>query len=177
MIPSDLPESVPDITDTTTATNHHHHQVHSFEERLKSASLPPPGPSHFVARRQLWLSPPDNFVPRPSPPSGTRQKLDTLLSTPNAVNNNDVWKGGVEKVWNGLYRGAKLKKRLPLGTVVKIIHCAWVHDDTWPAGAVAPDSDEVLQDASSTDWLLGSHTGAVTQSSGTLWTKDSADIR
>ncbi|EEB86773.1 hypothetical protein MPER_16145, partial [Moniliophthora perniciosa FA553] len=118
--------------------------------------------------RQLWLSPPDNFVPRPSPPpSGTRQKLDTLLGAPNAVNNNDVWKGGVEKVWNGLYHGAKLKKSLPLGTVVKIIHCAWVRDDTWPAGAVAPDSDEVLQDASTTEWLLGSHPGAVTQSSGT----------
>ncbi|KAK7060475.1 hypothetical protein VNI00_001240 [Paramarasmius palmivorus] len=185
---------IPTSSETAGTSSNQHH---SFEERLKSSALPPPGPSHFVARRQLWLTPPDNVIPNPSPPSTTRQKLDTLLSTPNAVNNNEVWKGGVEKVWHGLYHGSRLKKRLPLGTVVspkhlsfvlhiqlvpvlskvKIIHCAWVRDETWPANTTVPDSDDALQDNPTTDFLLGSRTGANTQGSGTPWTEDGADIR
>jgi hypothetical protein len=29
---------------------------------------------------------------------------------------------------------------------IKIVHAAWVHDGTWPAGAMAPDSDDILLD-------------------------------
>ena len=29
---------------------------------------------------------------------------------------------------------------------VKIVHAAWARDNTWPPGAVAPESDDILLD-------------------------------
>jgi len=29
---------------------------------------------------------------------------------------------------------------------IKIIHCAWIKDETWPPGAVAPEPDDILED-------------------------------
>lgn len=102
------------ITSNTLPT-----QPHSFEDRLESSQLPPPGPSHYEARRALWLKP-NGHRREPLPPSTSRHKLETLLNAPNAVNNNDVWKGGVEKVWKGLSTGVTLKKRLPMAMVVSV---------------------------------------------------------
>ncbi|KAL0570095.1 hypothetical protein V5O48_011870 [Marasmius crinis-equi] len=121
-------------------------QSSSFEDRLKSASnLPPPGPSHYAARRALWLTP-TGHVREPLPPSTSRRKLETLLATPNAADDDNVWNGGIEKVWKGLSSGVTLKKRLPMSMVIKIIHCAWVQDETWPSGAIAPEPDDILED-------------------------------
>ncbi|KAJ3722402.1 hypothetical protein C8R42DRAFT_554645, partial [Lentinula raphanica] len=106
--------------------------------------LPPPGPSYYVARRALWLRcPPDtNATARESSPSVSRNKLENLLSTPAAIYDDEIWESGIHKVWKGLSAGASLKRRLPLNLVIKIIHCAWVRDETWPAGAVAPEPDD-----------------------------------
>lgn len=29
---------------------------------------------------------------------------------------------------------------------IKIVHAAWLRDDTWPSGALAPESDDILLD-------------------------------
>ncbi|KAF9268163.1 hypothetical protein L218DRAFT_599418 [Marasmius fiardii PR-910] len=146
-------------TDPPSAT-----RTQSFEERLKAPDLPPPGPSYYAARRALWLTPTDH-IREPATPSSSRRKLEKLLSTPDTVTNDQVWKGGVEKVWKGLSSGVSLKKKLPMELVVKILHCAWVQDGTWPAGAIAPESDDVLLEAPTTDWLAGNGTNT-TQSRG-----------
>lgn len=88
-----------------------------FEETLSHASLPPPGPLYYAARRALWLAP-TNEAPLPSIPSTSRQRLEHLLGMPGAVQNEDVWKAGVEKVWKGLVAGGRLKRRLPMNIVV-----------------------------------------------------------
>lgn len=62
---------------------------------------------------------------------------------PGAVDNDQAWKDGIEKVWKGLVNGGRLKRSLPLTLVIKVIHAGWLRDpDTWPSGAVAPDSDQ-----------------------------------
>ncbi|KAJ7590899.1 hypothetical protein C8J56DRAFT_546228 [Mycena floridula] len=115
----------------------------SFESRLAESDLPPPGPSHYAARRALWLAAP--VTPPQSPPnspSNSRQRLELLLSSPGAVNNDEIWKSGVEKVWRGLNAGQRLKRTLPLNLVIKILHFAWIRDSTWPVGLEAgPDSE------------------------------------
>ncbi|KZP24525.1 hypothetical protein FIBSPDRAFT_668002, partial [Athelia psychrophila] len=102
------------------------------------ASLPPPGPSHYSARRQLWLAQTGRSPPPPAP-STSRERLEELLSMPGAATNDEVWKAGVERVWRGLVTGGRLKRRLPMNLVIKIIHAGWLRDpETWPAGAAAP---------------------------------------
>jgi hypothetical protein len=93
----------------------------AFEDSLSTASLPPPGPAHYLARRALWLAPAPE-PPLPPVPSTSRQRLEQLLSIPGAVENEEVWKAGVEKVWKGLVAGGRLKRRLPMNLVV----CSYV---------------------------------------------------
>ncbi|KAG0709800.1 hypothetical protein DFH29DRAFT_885852 [Suillus ampliporus] len=110
---------------------------------ISNPEFPPPGPAHYAARRALWLTP--TKVQRRSPPSSSRQRLEQLLSQPGAVNNEQAWKDGIEKVWKGLVNGGRLKRSLPLSLVIKVIHAGWLRDpDTWPAGAVAQDSGQDL---------------------------------
>ncbi|KAJ4478309.1 hypothetical protein J3R30DRAFT_3290194 [Lentinula aciculospora] len=117
----------------------------SFQRILEASELPPPGPLYYAARRALWLkSPNNNNAPRILPPSTSRLKLENLLNTPDAVYNDELWEGGIQKVWKGLSGGASLKRRLPMNLVIKIVHCAWIRDETWPSGAVAPDPDDIL---------------------------------
>ncbi|KAG6903471.1 hypothetical protein C0995_005494 [Termitomyces sp. Mi166 len=121
--------------------------VQSFDDLLDSSQLPPPGPELYAARRALWLTPRPN--PRTSlsgSHSASRQRLEQLLSAPNAAEGDYAWNHGVKKVWESLDAGGKLKKRLPLSLIIKIIYAAWLRDDTWPAGAVAPEPDDVLPD-------------------------------
>jgi hypothetical protein len=89
----------------------------AFEDSLSTTSLPPPGPAHYAARRALWLAPAPE-APLPPMPSTSRQRLEHLLSMPGAVESEEVWKGGVEKVWKGLVAGGRLKRRLPMNLVV-----------------------------------------------------------
>ncbi|THV08372.1 hypothetical protein K435DRAFT_771891 [Dendrothele bispora CBS 962.96] len=118
----------------------------SFDELLQSSTLPPPGPEHYAARRALWLSVNTAGPKSSTKPSTSHQKLEKLLNTPNAIYNDQVWVGGVRKVWSGLSGGSALKKPLPMNLVIKIIHSAWIRDDTWPTGAIAPEPDDVLPD-------------------------------
>jgi len=69
-----------------------------------------------------------------------------VLSAPDALTNDDVWFGSVEKIWKGLGAGGRLKRRLPMRLVIKIIHSAWLRDQTWPAGEMAPEPDDELPD-------------------------------
>ena len=91
----------------------------SFQERLATSSLPPPGADHFAARRALWLSPGPS-PPRPTEANPSRQKLEALLTSPNALEDDQIWDTGVNKVWRGLIGGARLKRRLPLALVVSV---------------------------------------------------------
>ncbi|KAF8138480.1 hypothetical protein EV363DRAFT_1252136 [Boletus edulis] len=103
--------------------------------------LPPPGPDHYTARRARWLAstdtlPPPRHVPQP------HARLQCLLNHPDP-HTDPVWNHGIDKVWNGLAKGNRLKHRLPMDLVIKVIHAAWRRDpETWPEDAVAPDSDE-----------------------------------
>jgi len=121
----------------------------SFDDILAAADLPPPGPAYYTARRALWLTPSPSLHVQPREPSTSRQKLENLLNPPGAVCDERVWKGGVEKVWKGLAAGGRLKRGLPLNLVIRIIHSAWLRDpETWPSGAVAPETDDILEDVS-----------------------------
>lgn len=121
------------------------HNSSTSSSLIFNPNLPPPGPAHYAARRALWLTP--TKVPNRSPPSSSRQRLEHLLSEKDAVNSEEAWKNGIEKVWKGLVNGGRLKRSLPLSLVIKVIHAGWLRDpDTWPPGAAAPDSDQDLAD-------------------------------
>ncbi|KAI6163081.1 hypothetical protein EDD17DRAFT_1571088 [Pisolithus thermaeus] len=108
---------------------------------LVGASLPLPGPAHYAARRALWLTP--TKVPEHAPSSSSRLRLEQLLSQPGAVRSDEAWKGGVQKVWNGLVGGGRLRRRLPMNLVIKVIHAGWLRDpETWPSGAEVPESED-----------------------------------
>jgi len=83
--------------------------------------------------------------PRPPEPSSSRRKLEQVLGAPDALTSDDVWFGSIEKIWKGLGSGGRLKRRLPMRLVIKIIHSAWLRDQTWPAGAAAPEPDDELE--------------------------------
>ncbi|KIM90967.1 hypothetical protein PILCRDRAFT_25393, partial [Piloderma croceum F 1598] len=118
----------------------------AFEDTLSTIALPPPGPAHYTARRALWLAPVPE-APLPPVPSTSRQRLEHLLSMPGAVESEEVWKSGVEKVWKGLVAGGRLKRRLPMNLVIKILHAGWIRDpETWPAGEVAPETDDNMNE-------------------------------
>lgn len=111
------PFDSPHLSPTPTARSEPP-RMSPFQERLAALDLPPPGADHFAARRTLWLS------PGPNPPCATeanpsRQRLEALLAPPGAVEDDDVWKTGVDRVWRGLVAGARLKHRLPLALVVR----------------------------------------------------------
>ncbi|GLB33974.1 hypothetical protein LshimejAT787_0108580 [Lyophyllum shimeji] len=131
----------------------------SFDDILAEAKLPPPGPDHYAARRRLWLASRPNLQHAPVVPSTSRRRLEHILSAPHAVEDDDVWRNGVAKVWNTLSAGGRLKRRLPMALIVKVIHAAWLRDGTWPAGAVAPEPDDVLPDDLSTSLVDPSITG------------------
>lgn len=88
----------------------------SFDEILQSSSLPDPGPDLYDARRRLWLTP--RVKPATHPPSSSRQKLEFLLSQPDAIRNQDLWHHSLEKIWDGLTSGGRLKYRLPMNLIV-----------------------------------------------------------
>ncbi|KAI0921689.1 hypothetical protein AcW1_004411 [Taiwanofungus camphoratus] len=92
--------------------------VSSFESRLAMASLPPPGPAYFHARRALWWASGPN-PPQRNQASTSRQKLEDMLRQEGAVESDQVWDAGLARVWNGLINGVRLKKRLPLSMVVR----------------------------------------------------------
>ncbi|KAJ3894015.1 hypothetical protein GG344DRAFT_42110 [Lentinula edodes] len=130
----------------------------SFQHILETSELPPPGPLYYAARRALWLKSPDNNTPRQFSPSTSRHKLENLLDTPDAIYSDAVWEGGIHKVWKGLSGGASLKRRLPLNLVIKIVHCAWVRDETWPMGRVAPEPDDMVTEEAQSSQVLSETT-------------------
>ncbi|KAI0311969.1 hypothetical protein OF83DRAFT_1177075 [Amylostereum chailletii] len=137
----------------------------TFELLLQNTPLPPPGPEHFEARRALWTSPAISQA-SPSPTSSqSRMKLETLLNTPGALEDNQIWEGGLKRVWKSLVGGGRLKNLLPLTLVVrfnffvpytyhpssdfaslgfkdKILYAGWLRDGTWPSGQHVPDDDD-----------------------------------
>ncbi|KAJ3002551.1 hypothetical protein NUW54_g5787 [Trametes sanguinea] len=118
----------------------------NFEQRLAAAALPDPGPDYFLARRAIWCTPAVND-PAPTPANASRLRLESLLDVPGAIEDDDTWRSGLDKVWEGLVAGARLRHRLPLALVIKILQAGWIREGTWPRGAVAPDSDDAGQTA------------------------------
>jgi len=129
----------------------------AFDDLLAAANLPPPGPEYYAARRKLWLTPRKGIQKTARQPPPGHRKLEALLNLPDAATNDQVWHGGVAAIWMNMATGASLKCGLPLPLMVgglvclsdiystplqiKVIYAAWLRDATWPAGAVAPDSD------------------------------------
>jgi hypothetical protein len=91
----------------------------TFDQILQQAELPNPGPEYYEARRRLWLTP--RMVPSPRGLSSAREKLEEILSRPNAVHSINLWNNGLERVWKGLSSGGNLKIRLPMALVVRIL--------------------------------------------------------
>lgn len=90
----------------------------SWDDILAAAELPPPGPDHYAARRNLWLTP-RHIAESSSPDTSTsRKRLEEVLSLPDAVYNDEVWESGIGKVWKGLNSGGNLKRRLPMALMV-----------------------------------------------------------
>ncbi|KAJ7178972.1 hypothetical protein C8R46DRAFT_619972 [Mycena filopes] len=116
----------------------------SSSSSADSTTPPLSGVDLYNARRALWLTP--TVPPRAPDPSSSRRKLEQVLSTPDALTSDEVWFGSVEKIWKGLGAGGRLKRRLPMTLVIKIIHSAWLRDQTWPVGAAAPEPDDELPD-------------------------------
>lgn len=138
----------------------HFHGVYlfkTFEQVLQHADLPEPGPAYYQARRRLWLTPRKDLAPRLTP-SLAQKKLEAMLNQPNAIHSIQAWNNGLERVWQGLCSGGKLKTFLPMSLIVcnhhtlslhilhlhkiKIVHASWLQDGTWPAGMEAPSSDD-----------------------------------
>ncbi|KAI0663250.1 hypothetical protein C8Q70DRAFT_1050926 [Cubamyces menziesii] len=117
--------------------------IPTFEQRLAAAEMPHPGPELFYARRTLWCTPGPN-PPARSEPTAPRVRLEALLADPGAVEDDSTWEAGLNRVWDGLIGGVRLKHRLPLALVIKILQAGWIHEGTWPRGAVVPDSDEEI---------------------------------
>ncbi|KAI0774104.1 hypothetical protein C8Q74DRAFT_809691 [Fomes fomentarius] len=118
--------------------------VSLFQQRLRDADLPLPGVDHFAARRTLWWTPGPN-EPSPTEANSSRRRLEALLAHPGALEDDDIWEAGVDRVWRGLVNGAKLKHRLPLALVIKILQAGWIREGTWPKGAIVPDSDDTIE--------------------------------
>ncbi len=91
----------------------------TFDQILQHTELPNPGPEYYEARRRLWLTP--RISPSPQGPSSAREKLEEILSRPNAVHSINLWNNGLERVWKGLSSGGNLKSRLPMALVVRIL--------------------------------------------------------
>ncbi|KAI0650267.1 hypothetical protein C8Q79DRAFT_942915 [Trametes meyenii] len=127
-------------TPTTTQSS----SMSVFEQRLLAAELPPPGPDHFTSRRNLWTMPGLSST-SPTQPNTSRLRLEILLASPGALENDETWSAGLDRVWRGLVGCAKLKHRLPLALVIKILQAGWIREGTWPRGAVAPDSNDELE--------------------------------
>ncbi|CAK5275408.1 unnamed protein product, partial [Mycena citricolor] len=89
-----------------------------------------------------WLTPTDPIRTPDLEPSSSRRKLERILSSPDALTSNEIWRNHVEKIWNGLNAGGKLRRRLPMHLVIKIIHSSWLRDSTWPVGQAAPEPDD-----------------------------------
>ncbi|KAF5387726.1 hypothetical protein D9615_000552 [Tricholomella constricta] len=151
----------------------------TFDDILAATDLPPPGPDYYAARRTLWLAPRPSVQHAPVVPSTSRQRLEHLLSLSPHPEDEYVWNNGLAKVWKTLDAGGRLKRRLPMALIIRVIHAAWVRDDTWPAGAVAPEPDDVLpgtppapliseySSGATTPWLASNH-GDVETSENTV---------
>ncbi|KAI0050198.1 hypothetical protein FA95DRAFT_1460529, partial [Auriscalpium vulgare] len=108
-----------------------------FTQLLEAAQLPPPGPEYFAARRALWRT---RTVP-PKDPTPATVKLEALLEQPGALESDQIWSAGLNKIWRGLVGGGRLKNLLPLRTVIKILFAGWRKDGTWPEGTAIVDDD------------------------------------
>lgn len=156
-----LPSMLPGQSNATNAAIITPQVTSNFEQLLASSLADMPattGPAFYAARRALWLTPPPNAVPKQPVVSTSRRRLAKLLHTPNAVQNETIWRSDIQKIWQGLNSGAQLKRSVPLELVVrrtcsscavplrlfqiKIVQSAWIRDNTWPSGAVAPADSE-----------------------------------
>ncbi|OJT09039.1 hypothetical protein TRAPUB_64 [Trametes pubescens] len=117
-----------------------------FEQHLAATDLPSSGPELFHARRALWREPAQN-PPEATQPNPSRRRLENIMAAPGALENDETWGAGIDRVWNGLVGGARLKHRLPLALVIKILQAGWIREGTWPRGAAAPDTDDALDQA------------------------------
>lgn len=94
--------------------------VTSFEQRLASAQMPPPGPAYFHARRALWWQPTVGLRQPPELPR-SRRNLEDLLASEDAHENDEIWRAGVGKVNQALADGAQFKHHMPLRFVVRVV--------------------------------------------------------
>ncbi|KAF9481817.1 hypothetical protein BDN70DRAFT_991561 [Pholiota conissans] len=121
----------------------------SFDAVLQATPMPDPGPEYYAARRKLWLTPLDAACSS-ARMAANSQKIESLLSHEDKLYSVQAWRS--------ISSGQRLKRNLPLPVLIKITHAAWLRDNTWPAGIVAPDSDE--EQAANPDAMAGSSSQA-----------------
>lgn len=83
---------------------------------MASTVLPESGPAHFAARRALWCK------PMSFPPASTQQnpRLLELLEQDIPLDSDEAWNKGMNKVWEGVTGGVRLKRRLPMKYLVRV---------------------------------------------------------
>ncbi|KAI0796827.1 hypothetical protein C8Q75DRAFT_802504 [Abortiporus biennis] len=119
------------------------HKTITFQDLLETTDLPEQGPALFAARRALWYARrTDIEAPETSHMNST---LEAVLNGDRALDSDEVWNAGLGRIWKGIVGGSRLKRRLPLNSVIKILQAGWVREGTWPRGGIAPDSDDDLQ--------------------------------
>ncbi|KAJ3477893.1 hypothetical protein NLI96_g10157 [Meripilus lineatus] len=160
------PSSHPSSRDPTTQDTSTPTSVSFFDQLMHQADLPEPGPAYFHARRARWCTPSPSYNPTlPQETPLSRQRLEALLNHQKPPESDEVWNAGVGKVWRGIIGGARLKRRLPLGSLVcdslnrselssssshglsrqiKLLMAGWIRDGTWPKGGIAPDPDDAM---------------------------------
>lgn len=85
-------------------------------------SAPDTGPHFFRRRRRRWLTPKEDIdgsklcSQTDARDCAARAKLERLVSDEIT---DEAWAAGVNSVWNGLVKGGRLKRPLPLDIVVR----------------------------------------------------------
>ncbi|KAG8773591.1 hypothetical protein FRC15_001921 [Serendipita sp. 397] len=133
-----LPYSKP-IATARTINENNTHDMSSQEE-------PTTGPLYWEKRRAEWLHGPTRSRPESvngdnNPPSRARARLEALLASPLAEEDDVIWNDTVGAIWKGLSRGDRLKKNLPLPLLIKILRGGWLRDGTWPRNLPIPPDD------------------------------------
>jgi len=124
----------------TSSTGQRHPGSFNFVE---NHSLPPPGPEHYHARREIWRTapikastehPPTEESATPTP----TEKISAMIASASSIASEDLWNRGLRTLSQGLLEGHRLRKPLGMDVVIKILHATWLRDGTWPSATINP---------------------------------------
>jgi hypothetical protein len=107
----------------TSSTGQRHPGSFNFVE---NHSLPPPGPEHYHARREIWRTapikastehPPTEESATPTP----TEKISAMIASASSIASEDLWNRGLRTLSQGLLEGHRLRKPLGMDVVVSLL--------------------------------------------------------